>query len=97
MPVGRFTVGGVTICKTDGRYAEPPAIGDKVFLFVGKPEDSSGDDAGDVITVALDGALRLPRQYVAGEQRATLRASAPRSESDLLARIQALRGKGAPR
>jgi hypothetical protein len=95
VPIGRFTVAGVTICKTDDRYAEPPAIGDKVFLFVGKPEDTLGVfffiyGAGDAIPVAPDGALRLPRQYAAGEQGATLRASALRSESDLLARIAAV-------
>jgi hypothetical protein len=102
VPVGRFTVAGVTICKTDERYAKPPDIGDKVFLFVAKTEDSPGVffpiyDAGDVVPVAPDGSLRLPGRYAAGEQGVTLRASVPRSESDLLARIQAMRGEGAPR
>jgi hypothetical protein len=102
VPVGRFTVGGVKICKTDDRYAKPPDIGDKVFLFVGMPEDTPGVffriySAGDIIPVAPGGSLRLPRHYAADEPGAALRASPLRSESDLLARIQAMRGNGAPR
>jgi hypothetical protein len=102
VPVGRFTIGGVTICKNDDRYAKPPDIGDKVFLFVGMPEDTPGVffriySAGDVIPVAPGGSLRLPRQYAADEPGAALRASPLRSESDLLARLQAMRGNGAPR
>ncbi|HXO41571.1 MAG TPA: hypothetical protein VN999_08995 [Thermoanaerobaculia bacterium] len=106
VPVGRFTVGGVTICKTDERYAEPPDVGSEVFLFVGKPEDTTGVyffvySAGDVVPVDPDGSLRLPPQYTANEQQGTApRASALRTRSDLLARIQALRANwrlgGAP-
>jgi hypothetical protein len=103
VPIGRFTVGGVTICKTDERYAEPPDIGGEVFLFVFKPEDTSGTfffiyNAGDIVPVDPDGSLRLPRQYAADEQQgAAPRAAALRTRSDLLARIQTLRANGAPR
>jgi hypothetical protein len=102
VPIGRFTVAGVTICKTDERYAEPPDIGGEVFLFVGKPQDTAGVfffvyDAGDIVPVEANGALRLPPQYAVNEQGVASRASAVRTESDLLARIQALRAKGAPR
>jgi hypothetical protein len=103
VPVGRFTVGGVTICKTDERYAEPPEVGSEVFLFVGKPEDTAGVfffvySAGDIVPVNPDGSLRLPPQYAANEQQGTApQASALRTRSDLLARIQTLRAKGAPR
>ena len=102
VPIGRFTVGGVTICKTDERYAEPPDIGGEVFLFVFKPEDTAGVfffvyNAGDIVPVGPDGSLRLPPQYAANEQGTAPRAAALRTRSDLLARIQTLRAKGAPR
>lgn len=92
----------MTICKTDERYAEPPEIGAEVFLFVFKPEDTSGVffkvfDAGDIVPVQPDGSLRLPPQYAANEQGTDSRTSALRTKSDLLARIQTLRAKGAPR
>ncbi|HVT60994.1 MAG TPA: hypothetical protein VHR45_21705 [Thermoanaerobaculia bacterium] len=100
VPIARFRFAGVDICKTDERYAEPPAIGDEVFLFVGKPADRSGVlldvlDPGDIVPVAPEGSLRLPRQYSAAEQGVTQRASARGTKDDLLARMQALRAKGA--
>jgi hypothetical protein len=101
VPIGRFTVGGVTICKTDERYAEPPDIGGEVFLFVSKPEDTRGVfffvyNAGDIVPVEADGSLRLPPQYAA-EHGGASRAAAPRTRAELLARIQNLRSNGAPR
>jgi hypothetical protein len=97
VPNGRFRIGGVMICTTDHRYAEPPDIGAEVFLFVdNRPVDPAGVllhvmDAGDVVPVNSDGSLRLPRQYTEAQQDATRRASTPRMKADLLARLQALR------
>lgn len=98
VPIGRFSIGGVTICTTDWRYAEPPDIGGEVFLFVFDPVDPAGVllhvmDAGDIVPVNPDGSLRLPRQYAADEQDATRRASTPRTKSGLLARLQAWRAQ----
>jgi len=100
MPVGRFRVADTEICKTDERYAEPPAIGGEVFLFVGKPTDNDGVlfhvlNPGDIVTVGPDGSLRLPRQYSAGEQKHADREPAMRTKSDLLERIQAVKAREA--
>jgi hypothetical protein len=96
VPIGRFRIDGVEICKTDQRYAEPPAIGGEVFLFEQRPADRSGVllevlDPGDVVPVDPGGSLRLPRQYAVSDEAATRRASAARTKSDLLAQIQNLR------
>jgi hypothetical protein len=101
MPIGRFSVAGLTICKTDQRYAEPPDIGGEVFLFVLDPEKPAGVlfhvlDPGDVVPINSDGSLRLPLQYTAGGQGAFPRVSTLRTKSDLLTTIQMLRGSPAP-
>jgi hypothetical protein len=102
VPIGRFRLGGVEICKTDERYADPPEIGGEVFLFVGKPADPSGVlfhvlNPGDIVTVGPSGSLRLPRQYTASEQDVKKLASALLTRSDLLVKMQAVRAKGAPK
>lgn len=98
MPVGRFRIGGVEICKTDERYADPPEIGDEVFLFVGKPADQAGVlfhvlNPGDIVPVDPSGALRLPRQYAPGESGSKDRTATLSTKSELLAKLQAARGK----
>jgi hypothetical protein len=100
VPVGQFRVGKLEICKTDERYSAPPEIGDEVFLFVGKPADGSGVlfhvlNPGDVVPVDPSGSLRLPRQYTADQGQALKERSALSTKSDLLAKLQAVRGKGA--
>jgi hypothetical protein len=100
VPVARFRFGGVEICKSDDRYAEPPDIGGELFLFVFKPADPTGVlldtlNAGDIVPVGGDGSLRLPRQYIENEQEGARRASQVRTKSALLAEIQAMRARGA--
>jgi hypothetical protein len=95
VPVARFQIGGVEICKTDPRYAEPPDVGSEVFLFVQPPADPTGTllhvvNPGDVVPVGPGGALRLPAQY-AGQEKSL---SATQTKDGLLARLQSKRGKG---
>jgi hypothetical protein len=103
VPIGKFHLRGVLICKMDQRYADPPDVGGEVFLFVAKPVDPAGVllqiyDPGDVVAVNPDGSLRLPRQYAAGDQDADRRAATARvMRSDLLDLIQSRRSKGAPK
>src|SRR5260370_3047699 len=63
MPIGRFSVAGVTICNADQRYAEPPDIGGEGFLFVLEPEKPAGVsfhvlDPGDVVPINPAASLR---------------------------------------
>jgi hypothetical protein len=100
IPIGRFQFGGIEICKTDERYAQPPQVGGEVFLFVGAPADREDVlfhvlDPGDVVVVEPDGTLRLPRQYTAGEEGAAKRSSSTPTSSELLARMDAARAKAA--
>lgn len=99
VPIGRFRIGGVTICTMDPRYAPPPEIGDEVFLFVYRPVDRAGVllhlmDAGDVVPVNRDGSLRLPRQYATAERGGAQGVSTPRTKSDLLIQLQKLQATG---
>jgi hypothetical protein len=96
VPVGQFQIGGVDICKTDPRYAEPPEIGGEVFLFVQAPADLTGTllhvlNPGDVVPVDARGALRLPAQY-AGREKSLATAQ---TNTALLAELQAKRARGA--
>jgi hypothetical protein len=100
IPIGRFQFGGIEICKTDERYAQPPQVGGEVFLFVGAPADREGVlldvlDPGDIVVVEPDGSLRLPRQYTAGQEGVAKRSSSTPTSSELLARMDAARAKGA--
>jgi hypothetical protein len=95
IPIAQLQIGGVELCKTDPRYAEPPEVGGEVFLFVLPPADPTGTllhvlDPGDVVPVAAGGALRLPAQY-AGQEKS---AAAAQTKADLLTALQAKRGKG---
>jgi len=75
VPVGRFEVDGKVICKTDRRYASPPAIGDRVIVFQ-LPGMLNGqfveliDDAG-LVTVRRNGALSLPTKFESNESAMT--------------------------
>ncbi len=100
IPIGRFQFGGIEICKTDERYAQPPQVGGEVFLFVGAPADREGVlfhvlSPGDIVVVEPDVSLRLPRQYTAGEEGVAKRSASTPTSSELLARIEAARAKGA--
>jgi hypothetical protein len=95
VPVAQFQIGGVEICKTDPRYAEPPDIGSEVFLFVQPPADPTGTllhvlNPGDIVPVGAGGDLRLPAQY-AGQEKSL---GAAQTKDGLLARMQAKRGNG---
>ncbi len=94
MPVGTFQIGSATVCKTDSRYAAPPAVGDHVLLF--GPEEPScrdcrdepylevGDDGG-IITFHDDQAPSLPQRY----RGAPGPKPRPASPEELVARVRA--------
>lgn len=65
VPVGRFKVGNDDICKYDPAYAEAPAVGGEVFLFVGRPINGSIFPVGaeDIVPVTAKGILVLPRRF----------------------------------
>lgn len=93
VPIAQFQIGGVEICKTDPRYAEPPDIGSEVFLFVQPPADPTGTllhvlNPGDIVPVGAGGDLRLPAQY-AGQEKSL---DAAGTRDGLLAQLQAKRG-----
>lgn len=63
-PVGRFTAGPLTICKTDRRYAAEPHVGDRIVVFA-IPHSLIGDfvdmsDEAGLIVVRKNGNLSLP-------------------------------------
>lgn len=67
-PVGRFKVDGITICKTDSRYPEPPAIQERVFLFTGQPLGERNNilqlsQPGDMVIVRKGGRLEIPASF----------------------------------
>ncbi|MFL6261371.1 MAG: hypothetical protein ACJ76Y_16865 [Thermoanaerobaculia bacterium] len=95
VPVARFQIGSVELCKTDPRYAEPPDVGGEVFLFVLPPADPTGTllhvlNPGDIVPVGAGGDLRLPAQYAGGQEK----SAAAQTKAGLLAAIEAKRGKG---
>jgi hypothetical protein len=99
VPIARFRVGEIELCKTDPRYAEPPDVGDEVFLFVQRPADTTGVllhvlNPGDVVPVGAAESLRLPRQYAEGDEKAAPRAAAALTKAALLAQIETVRAKG---
>ena len=69
VPVGRFALGEIEICKEDAAYAEPPEVGGEVFLFIAGPPRGTEENLlvtygpGDVVPVGRDGSLWLPRSY----------------------------------
>jgi len=96
VPIGRFKIGGAELCKTDTRYAEPPEVGDEVFLFVDKPADLTGtlfhvQTAGDVVPVDAHGALRFPHQYTDDPKGTRLGRFSATTKSDLIGNIRATR------
>lgn len=66
-PVGTFRAGDQLICKTDWRYGDPPADGDRAVVFA-LPNQTFGqfvdivDEAG-FIRVQKDGSLNLPQRF----------------------------------
>jgi hypothetical protein len=102
VPIARFRIGGTEVCKTDPRFAEPPEVGDEVFLFVPRPEGSPAIllpviDPGDIVPVNHDGSLRLPPQYADHEAGGKRSAPAMRHKAELLAKITAVKAKGTHR
>lgn len=68
IPIGVFQSGPFRICKSDGRYATPPAIGERVLLMI--PPYSPLDEPfldlvweTSLITFSQDGAARLPDEF----------------------------------
>lgn len=101
VPIGRFKVGDAEICKTDTRYAEPPEVGDEVFLFVDKPADLTGtlfhiQTAGDVVPVDAHGLLRFPRQYTDDSKGTRLGRLSASTKTDLIGNLKATRVSNAP-
>lgn len=82
IPVAEFSVAGVHFCKTDDRYASPPQIGDRVFVF-GQRDFTSEDyvntlGAAGHIRALSDGSLLLPKS-LGGEGSRVLHDSDIRS------------------
>ncbi len=65
IPVADFSVAGIHFCKTDVRYASPPEIGDRVFVF-GQRDFTSEEyintlGAAGYVRAFSDGSLLLPK------------------------------------
>ena len=65
VPIGTFTAGPYTFCKTDSRLPEPPDLGDRVLLLIHRllgPEEPFLDlyDDSSLIVLPEQGAARLP-------------------------------------
>ncbi|HLX10958.1 MAG TPA: hypothetical protein VKY89_24140 [Thermoanaerobaculia bacterium] len=95
-PVGTFKLGDLTICKTDNRYPEPPAVGDQVILFSleWQPLDRHEpylelEDGEGIVTIHSSGAVSLPRRFH-GE---TTTSVSP-SKDDVVARVRAAAKEG---
>lgn len=71
-PVGTFSLGRVTICKTDDRYPRLPEVGERVLLFIDlfwRNEGRflwTGDDTG-IVTITRSGEISLPKRYLKTE------------------------------
>jgi hypothetical protein len=71
-PVGTFSLGRVTICKTDERYPALPEVGERVLLFIDlfwRNEGRflwTGYDTG-IITITRNGEISLPKRYLKTE------------------------------
>jgi hypothetical protein len=98
LPIGTFNLGNLTICKTDSRYSEPPAVGDEVLLFVPPIGEWQQDqrepflellDDGGLVTVHADGKVALPKRY-----QATAKSALPTKDA-LLGRVRATAGRAA--
>jgi hypothetical protein len=88
-PVGTFSVGAHTICKTDDRYPEPPEIGDE--LLVTDPWRTRKDEsfietwgAEGIIVIDSDGTVHLPERIhlEAGGEGGRLRKACSRQQGD---------------
>jgi len=103
IPIGDFTVGHRLICQSDSTYPHAPVIGMEVFLFIaGAPQGQNHDllytyGPGDIALVERDGSLTLAPQYTRDPKDQTRAAQLFSSKATLLARIQEIREKGAPR
>lgn len=80
-PVGTFEAGPYRICKTDPRFPEPPALGERVLLMLPAIEDPDEPyldlDAPEAVVVLGGEETRLPRRF--REQR-----QAPLAAAELL-------------
>jgi hypothetical protein len=94
LPVGTIKIGNLEICKTDEYYPEPPAVGERVLLFVPDSWDwqqNQNDPYLDlmnesgIITIHSDSTVSLPKRF-----RENLRAlPAPSGAEALLSRVRA--------
>lgn len=72
LPVGNFTAGPASFCKTDRRFARPPEIGEDGLLLLPEPVDLS-EELLDLwfpesfITLHRDGSLSLPQALRSSE------------------------------
>lgn len=91
VPAGKFRLDKRLICQEDPDYAEPPEVGSEVFLFIaGAPVGTEGNllfvyGPGDIVPVARDGSLSLPRQYRSAA--AAAKSATPRSKAELIDRL----------
>lgn len=98
IPMGRFKLGNVAVCKTDSRYPDPPRVGDEVLLFVPDEPSWQADqsepylellDDGGIATIHANATLSLPKR---------LRTSNPTTSvmtpDDFLARVRTAAGHG---
>jgi hypothetical protein len=93
LPVGTFKLGDLTICKTDSRQPDPPAVGEQVLILASEEPGWQQDreepyldleDEGGLVTIHSGGAVSLPKRY-----RTPSASSAPRGQDDVLARVRA--------
>jgi hypothetical protein len=91
IPIGDFAVAGKHICASSSDYATPPDIGAEVFVFTYPPDGEmlTIANAGDVVPVAADGELMLPRQYATEHPRGVVHSEQKMTKDDLIDRIGA--------
>lgn len=97
IPVGRFTAGPYTFCKTDNRYPKPPQLGDQVLIMAPTREENGPylniEDAKSLIVFNDQGGgrfsweLRLDPEAVGATPESR---RPPSSKEELLRRIEEL-------
>jgi hypothetical protein len=82
-PIGDFQAGPYRICKSDSRYPEPPAIGDRVLLMVPRPVTDPSEPYLEletpegVVVLAADGEIRLPDRFRPQKEEGVSLSTAP--------------------
>lgn len=101
MPVGRFSAGPYTFCKTDNRYPDPPELGDQVLIMAPTREETGPylniEDANSLIVFdeKSEGRYSWQLRLDPGDVGATPGSRRPQiSREDILRRIEELAREG---